>query len=154
MDKNGVIGNNGNLPWFIPEDLAWFKFTTLGHPIIMGKTTWQSIGKPLPGRQNIVLSRNPDFFAEGATVVPDIPSALELCNDTEVFIIGGASIYEQFLPFADKLYITRIDSEFSGDTRFPEFNRANWQLVDSEELITQSGYKLIFEVYSVKNTSL
>jgi dihydrofolate reductase len=150
MDRNGLIGNQGSLPWHIPEDLAYFKAVTMGHPIIMGKKTWRGIRKPLPGRQNIVLSHDFDFIAEGATVVPDIVSALELCHATEVFVIGGANIFQQFLPFADKLYITLIDTEFEGDTWFPSFNEADWFLLKSSSVTTALQIKLHFNVYVYK----
>lgn len=150
MDKNHLIGKGGKLPWQIPEDLAWFKSQTLGHPVIMGRATWLSLGKALPGRQNIVLSSDPNFNPKGALTAASIADALSLCRGKDAFVIGGARVFEQFLPLVDRLVITHIDAEFVGDTYFPSFDLSAWQLLSCEELHTKDGIKLCFAVYSRK----
>jgi len=122
MTPERVIGKDNDMPWHLPEDLKLFKRTTKGHPIVMGRKTWDSIGRPLPGRQNIVLTRNEDWSAEGAEVIhtPDDLKQLEL-QDEHVFIIGGAQVYQIFLPYLDSLYVSHIFASPEGDTKFPEF---------------------------------
>jgi len=128
MARNRVIGLNNALPWRLPEDLQFFKRTTLGHPIVMGRNTYESIGKPLPGRRNIVVSRQVDYLAPGCEVVGSLPAAIALCAEaSNVFVIGGAQLYEQALPLADRLLVTEIDADFSGDTFFPEFSGQGWR---------------------------
>jgi dihydrofolate reductase len=126
--RNGVIGANGRLPWRLPEDLAHFRRTTMGHPIVMGRRTWESIGRPLPGRRNVVISRQPGFTAAGAEVVADLDAALALCAGAgEVFVIGGAQVYHEALPRAQRLVLTEIDAEFAGDTHFAPPDPAQWR---------------------------
>ena len=118
--RNGVIGKDNAMPWRIPGEQAYFKRVTMGHPIIMGRRTWESIGRPLPGRRNIVVTRNPAFAAPGAEVVDSLEAALARCADApEVFVIGGAELYRLALPRADRLLITEIDHDFEGDTLSP-----------------------------------
>ncbi|MDO9460732.1 MAG: dihydrofolate reductase [Alphaproteobacteria bacterium] len=127
--ENGVIGREGGLPWRIPEDLKFFKVTTLGKPIIMGRKTYQSIGKPLPGRVNIVMTRDRVWHAAGVSVVHDLEAALRMAQETgadEAMIIGGADIYEMALPRADRIYLTRIEREFDGDAMFPMLDPIEW----------------------------
>lgn len=132
MAKDRVIGKDNAMPWHLPADFAWFKKVTMGKPIVMGRKTFESIGRPLPGRQNIVISRNPDFTAEGVTVVSDIAAAQSAAGDVEeLMIIGGGSIYEACLPLADRLYLTFIDLTVAGDTCFPAWDDT-WQEVYSE----------------------
>jgi dihydrofolate reductase len=134
MDENRLIGSDNRLPWHMPADLALFKRTTMGKPIVMGRRTFESIGKPLPGRRNIVVSRNPEYAAEGCEVVGDIDSALALCaGDEEVMLIGGASLYRQTIERASRMYITLIHHEFSGDTWFPEFDPGDWKVAERRE---------------------
>ncbi|WP_417877816.1 type 3 dihydrofolate reductase [Vibrio sp.] len=118
-----VIGNENAMPWHLPADFSWFKKHTIGKPVIMGRKTFESIGRPLPQRTNIVVTRNPEFSAEGVTIVSSLEGALaEAGNDVEeVMIIGGGSIYSECLPVASKLYLTFIDKEIPGDTYFPEW---------------------------------
>lgn len=116
MDKNGLIGKDNSLPWSLPEDLKYFRKTTTGHSIVMGRKTFESLGRPLPNRTNIVLTRDHNFQAEGCLVVTDIQEVLQICENEEVFIIGGKQVYELFFPYVDKLYITKIEEEFTGDT--------------------------------------
>jgi dihydrofolate reductase len=133
MDKNRVIGMDNDIPWRLPADLKRFKEITMGKPIIMGRKTYESIGRPLPGRHNIVLTRKRDYQAEGCTVVSSINEALAAANGSEeVMIIGGATLYEQFLSCADRLYLTLIEGHVEGDTYFPEFEIAEWQEVSEE----------------------
>ncbi len=123
MDPDRVIGRDGTLPWHLPGDLAFFKRTTTGHAIVMGRKTYDSIGRPLPNRRNIVLTRNPDWSAPGIEVIRD-PTQLDslgLPADESVFIIGGAQVYEIFLPLLDELLVTHVRTRHPGDTRFPEF---------------------------------
>lgn len=129
MAKNRVIGNKNQLPWHLPADLKYFKATTLGKPIIMGRKTYDSIGKPLPGRTNIILTQDPHFHAEGCSVVHTVDAALKAAGDVaEVMVIGGATLYKQFLPFAHRIYLTLIHQNFAGDTYFPELPTNDWQV--------------------------
>ena len=132
--ENGVIGDHGRLPWHLPEDLIWFRATTWGKPIVMGRRTHDSIGRALPGRRNIVLSRDPAYrAAEGCEVFPSLDAALAVLGDCEeVMIIGGATLYAEALPRATRLHLTEIDAELVGDTSFPAFDRNQWREVSSE----------------------
>lgn len=135
---NGVIGRDNAMPWHLPEDLAHFKRLTLGHPVIMGRRTYESIvaalGRPLPGRTNIVLTRQPGYAAPGCTVVGSLAAALEATREArEVFVIGGAEIYRLALPRADRVYLTRIDAAFEGDAFFPPLDPADWREVGRED---------------------
>jgi len=134
MDQNRLIGKGNALPWHLPADMAFFRQTTMGKPVIMGRKTWDSIGRPLPGRRNIVVTRNPDFCAPGCETAHSIENALELAQDhPEVIQMGGASLYQQALAFADVLYITEIHHNFEGDTWFPEIDLTAWYEVDRQE---------------------
>jgi len=134
MSDDGVIGRDNTLPWHLPRDLQWFKRLTTGHTIIMGRATFQSIGRPLPNRRNIVLSRSPTFQAEGVEVVPTLEAALELTqNDDEVFVVGGAAIYQLALPRAQRMYLTRVHALVEGDVRFPDWRPDEWRLVWEEQ---------------------
>lgn len=140
MAQNRVIGRNNNLPWYLPEDLKYFKRITMGKPIIMGRKTFDSIGKPLPGRANIVITRNPDFAIEGVKVVNSLDAAITLCKSIgeidgvdEAMVIGGAQIYKLALPSADRLYLTEVHSEVEGDAYFPEFDRSAWNVTARED---------------------
>mgnify|MGYP001234815417 FL=1 len=148
--RHGVIGKNGVMPWHLPEDLAHFKRTTLAHPVIMGRKTWDSIPprfRPLPGRRNIVVSRQADWQAEGAERATDLREALRLCEDADkVWVIGGAQIYAQALPLADELVVTEIDADFDGDAHAPALGR-EWCEVARQPLTTASGLPLAFVSY-------
>ena len=125
--RNGVIGAKGGLPWRLPEDLAFFKRTTMGHPIVMGRKTWESIGRPLPGRRSIVVTRDRSFAAAGAEVVHSLDDAVALCSDSdEIFVIGGAQLYAEALPRADRLLLTEIHADFEGDTFMPAAAAEDW----------------------------
>ncbi len=147
VDRNMLIGKNGSLPWHIPEDLRYFKQKTMGHPIVMGKNTWPGLKGPLPGRLNLVLTRDKDFQAQGATVCHSVEDCLSHCGDGECFITGGAQVFRLFMPLISKIYLTRIEAEFEGDAYFPEFDPAKWELKKSEELLSKTGYKLTFNEY-------
>ncbi len=122
MANNRVIGKNNQMPWHLPADLGHFKAVTLGKPIIMGRKTYESIGRPLPGRRNIVISRNHDYKAEGCDIAGSLEEALALVNEAEeIMIIGGGHLYSQAIPLAKRLYLTFIDLDVDGDTQFPEF---------------------------------
>lgn len=130
MARNRVIGRAGGLPWHLPADLKAFKTATLGKPVIMGRRTWVSIGKPLPGRLNIVVSRNPDLLAEGATVCRSLDAALAAAvagGTGQAMIIGGASLYEQALPLAHEMRLTLVDADIAGDTFFPAYKQLGWR---------------------------
>ncbi len=125
---NNVIGFKGDLPWRLSGDLKRFKALTMGKPIVMGRKTYESIGRPLPGRQNIVVTRNPDFVAEGCDVVSSVDAAIEAAGDAEeIMIIGGSNIYDAFLPRAHRIYLTRVQAEVEGDTFFPELMPSEWR---------------------------
>jgi len=125
--RNNVIGAGGKLPWHLSADLKHFKKLTLGHPVLMGRKTFESIGKPLPGRTNIVITRQKEYQACGATVVHSLEEALRVCEkEPEVFVIGGAEIYKEALPQADRIYLTRINQNFEGDTRL-DLNLSAWR---------------------------
>ena len=127
MGKDRVIGLDNKMPWHLPADLKWFKKTTLCSPIIMGRKTYDSIGRPLPGRLNIILSRNVELQIEGCTVVNSLDAALFAAEGAEeVFITGGAHLYEKYLEDADKLYLTLIEADFEGDTYFPDYTQYQW----------------------------
>lgn len=140
MARNRVIGRNNALPWYLPEDLKYFKQVTMGKPIIMGRRTWESIGRPLPGRTNIVITRDSDFTAEGVKVVHSLEEAITLAEHVtlidgaeEAVVMGGAQIYELALPMADRLYMTQVHADVDGDAVFPEFELAAWHELGRED---------------------
>ena len=134
MDDNRLIGRDNALPWHLPADLAFFKRTTLNKPVLMGRKTFESIGRPLPGRRNIIISRNPAYLKEGCETCTDIDSALELvAHSEEAMLIGGSSLYRQTLDMAKNLYITEIHGKFTGDSWFPEISPDDWKEVWREE---------------------
>lgn len=156
MAENRVIGRDNKLPWYLPGDLKYFKATTLGKPIIMGRKTYQSIGRPLPGRANIVVSRNSSFEAQGVKVVASLDQALKLASDIafidgvgEVVVIGGAQLYAEALPRIDRLYLTLVHAEVQGDAYFPDFSFARWQQVSREDFDASgpNPYNYSFIVY-------
>jgi len=134
MDTNRVIGKDNGLLWHLPDDFQYFKAVTMGKPIVMGRKTFESIGRPLPGRENVVITRDEAFSAEGVTVVNSIDAALEATQQyDEVMVIGGANLYQQMLPLANKLYVTLVRHAFEGDVFFPEINADKWVLTDQTE---------------------
>ena len=141
MSANRVIGRNNSIPWDIPGEQARFKKITMGYPLVMGRKTWQSIGRPLPGRRNIVVTRNRTFTAEGAEVVHSLQEAIDTCRDEErVFIIGGEQLYRQGLDHADTLILTVIDRDIDGDTFFPDFSCPPFKLVKTETVNQPASY--------------
>lgn len=150
MDRGGLIGRDNSLPWRLSADLKHFRKTTMGKPIIMGRRTHESIGRPLPGRQNIVITTDPHYQATGCDVVHSPQQALSQVPDAqEVMVMGGASLYREFLPMADRLYITRVEANLTGDTYFPEWSPAAWQCRDSEVHTADENndYDYCFEVF-------
>lgn len=140
MADNRVIGRGGTLPWRIPADLKYFKAKTMGKPIVMGRRTFESIGRPLPGRANIVVTRGGGDYPEGVDVAPDAAAALAIAGRRateagadEIMVIGGAALYEALLPRADRIYLTEIHEAVAGDTIFPDFDRAAWREVERED---------------------
>lgn len=147
--RNGVIGDKNNMPWHISEDLRNFKRVTTGHPVVMGRNTFLSLGRPLPGRTNVVVSRTVKQI-EGCRVAGSLDEAFALFGaDEEVFVIGGAQVYAQTLEVADRFYLTRVEHDYEGDTLFPEWDRDKWRLVSAErhERGEKYPYPFVFEVY-------
>ena len=150
--ENGVIGDKNSLLWHISEDLRNFKRITSGHPVIMGRKTYESLGRPLPNRTNVVITRS-EMFIEGCTVVHSLEEAVGMFPaGEEVFIIGGAQIYEQALPIADRFYLTRVGRAYDGDTSFPEWDESEWRLVSAEHFDRGETFDapFAFEVYERK----
>lgn len=147
--RNGVIGKDNALPWRLPEDLRHFKAVTLGHPIVMGRKTWESLGRPLPGRHNIVVTRRTDYGLPGeCTAVNSLAEAIAAADDCgELFVIGGADLYTQALPLADRLYLTEIDAEFAGDAWFPDFDRSAWREASRQAGTSEAGLRYAFVTY-------
>lgn len=133
MASNRVIGRDNRLPWHLPTDLKRFKRLTMGHALIMGRKTFESVGRPLPGRSNVVVTRQEGYAPEGVRVVHSIEEALQASQGDEVFIAGGGDIFQQVLPVADRLYLTIIEEAFPGDAYFPEYDESQWRLVDRED---------------------
>jgi dihydrofolate reductase len=155
VDQNQLIGKQGKMPWNLPADLKYFKQTTMGSPVIMGRKTFESIGFPLPGRRNIILTRNKDYSAEGCEIIYSQEEILDefLKKEEEAFIIGGAEIYKQFLAYSDKLYLTIIEHEFSGDTYFPKLDWQKWNKISEKKGTTDGNnpYSYSYHVYQRKN---
>ncbi|MDH0093779.1 dihydrofolate reductase [Achromobacter mucicolens] len=145
---NRAIGRDNALPWKLPGDLAHFKRSTLGHPIIMGRKTWDSLGRPLPGRSNIVISRNPDFSAAGAILAPTLEAAVAACGDVEeAFVIGGAQIYAQALPLAKRVLATEVHADVDGDAFFPLLPSFQWKETAREPQPAENGCDYDFVTY-------
>jgi dihydrofolate reductase len=145
---NGIIGAGGHLPWRLPEDLKHFKHLTMGHPVIMGRRTWESLGGPLPGRENIVVSTRRGYEAPGAAVASSLDAALALCAGEPVaFVIGGARLFEAALPLASGLVMTEIKRDYAGDTRFPEYDRSQWRESQREPHTAADGTRFDFVLY-------
>jgi len=147
--ENGVIGVENRLPWHLPDDLRHFRALTRGHAIIMGRRNYESIGRPLPERNNIVITRNPDFTAPGCQVVHSLEQALAAATSQEVFVIGGAEVYRQALPIADKLVITVVHAAVAGDVSFPEYPANAWREITRErhEADERHAYAYSFVTY-------
>jgi dihydrofolate reductase len=154
MDENRVIGKDNQLPWHLPEDLKFFKRVTMGHPIAMGRKTHESIGRILPGRENIIITRQSTYQREGCTVFNSVGDFVDYARRTndEIFIIGGAEIFKETFQHADRLYITHINDKFEGDTFFPEFDESEWELISSEQGLKdeKNPYDYEFKIYDRK----
>jgi len=151
---NNVIGRAGSLPWRLPEDLRRFKKLTIGKPIVMGRATFGSIGRALPGRQNIVLTGQPDFSAEGCEIAADAAAAMALAGPAaELMVIGGERVYAEFLPDAGRIYLTRVHATIDGDRFFPALHETDWELAESEEFAVEQGRPLAFsfQVFERRN---
>ncbi len=146
MARNGGIGWQGGMPWHLPAELRHFKKTTLGKPVLMGRKTFESIGRPLPGRQNIVITRNERYVAEGCDRASSLVEAIELAEDMELMVIGGGELYRQALPLASRMVITTIDLEPECDTWFPAWDPTEWMLVSSEQVPAGPDNELAFEI--------
>jgi dihydrofolate reductase len=147
---NDVIGAGGALPWHLPDDFRWFRAQTMGKPVAMGRKTWESIGRPLPGRQNIVITRDRGYVATGVEVVHTPEAAVKSAGEApELMVIGGAGIFRAFRPWASRLYLTRVDAVVEGDTRFPAPDPARWKLLTAESHAADERhvYPFEFQVY-------
>jgi dihydrofolate reductase len=148
---NGIIGAGGKLPWHIPEELKHFKRLTMGHPIIMGRRTWESLKGPLPGRENIVVTSNPDYQAGGAAVATSLEAAIAMCaGEPVVFVIGGTQLFAESLPIADGMVLTEIRRDYAGDTRFPDWDRSEWVEKQREPHTAADGTRFDYVLYERK----
>jgi dihydrofolate reductase len=149
--RGRVIGRDGGIPWRLPEDMRRFRELTMGHPVVMGRKTWESLPdqfRPLPGRGNVVVTRSPDWSTQGADRAGSIEDALELLDSApRVFVIGGGEIYEAALPYADELLLTEIDADVEGDTTFPEWDRGEFEETSRESHVTEGGTRYAFVTY-------
>ncbi|QAS50838.1 dihydrofolate reductase [Halobacillus litoralis] len=157
MDRNRLIGKDNDLPWHIPNDFKFFKDMTWGKTIIMGRKTFESFGKPLPEREHIVITHNDDYDREGCTVIHSIDEIVQLERDEperEWFVIGGSVLFEKMLPYADRMYLTLIDDEFEGDTYFPGYNEAEWELISETKgkKDEKNPYDYYFRTYDRKTS--
>ena len=144
---NNVIGSDGGLPWHLPDDLRHFKRLTTGKPVVMGRRTHESIGRPLPDRHNIVMTRDPDYAATGCDVVSSVSEVLDLVGAAdEVMIIGGGQVYRDFLLHADRIYLTRVQADVAGDTYFPDIDEKTWCPVSSEHHPADEKHRYAFDV--------
>lgn len=158
--ENGVIGRDNQLPWHLPKDLQYFKRVTMGKPIIMGRKTFDSIGRPLPGRTNIVVTRQADWRADGVRVAGDLDEALAMAGEVaatdgveEVMVIGGAQIYLEAFPRAERLYLTRVHAEVEGDARFPEIPEAQWYQVNKEDCFAEGDNPYNYSFVTLERVS-
>ncbi|OYY92325.1 MAG: diacylglycerol kinase [Hydrogenophilales bacterium 28-61-23] len=148
MARNRVIGIDNTLPWRLPADLQHFKALTMGHHIVMGRKTYESIGKPLPGRTTVIVTRNADYRAEGCLTATSIDAAITACgDDPDIFCVGGADLYAQVLPRAHRLYLTEIQAEYDGDARFPDLDRDTWTETARQVHISPDGLGYHFVTY-------
>jgi len=154
QDRNRLIGRDNALPWHLPADMAWFKKSTMGKPVLMGRKTYESIGRPLPGRTNLILTRQVDLQIDGCTVVHSLDEATAIAPEAEeIMVMGGAEIYALLFDQARRLYITEINAVFEGDAWFPEFSRKDWQEVfhESNQPNGKNTYPYTFSILEHKN---
>jgi dihydrofolate reductase len=153
MGKNRAIGLDGRMPWHLPAELQHFKQATMGKTIVMGRKTWQAIGRPLPGRQNIVVSRNPDFHAEGADVAGSLEEAVSIADSDEVMVIGGGQLYILGLPLANRMILTLIDIEPEADTWFPEWDEQEWSQISERRFPVDDKNKLAYRIIELNRVT-
>ena len=154
VSQNNIIGKDNKLLWKLPKDLRFFKSTTMGKAVIMGRKTFDSVGKPLPGRNNIVISRQSNLKISGCEVVNSLSLAIKLVEKTdEVFIAGGGEIYRQALPLVNKIYLTRVHENFEGDTIFPLLNQSNWKIVNEEKHFKDEKHDCNFTFFILERTT-
>jgi dihydrofolate reductase len=146
MGRNLAIGKDGRMPWHLPAELQHFKRTTLGKPVAMGRKTYEAIGRPLPGRQNLVISRNPAYQAPGCQVVASLVEAVHAAEGTELMVIGGGELYRQALPLASRMVLTMIDIEPEADTWFPQWDASEWQMLSSQRFAADAANPLDYEI--------
>ena len=154
MGRNGVMGKDNGMPWRLPRDMAFFKEQTIGKPVVMGRKTWESFGgRPLKDRTNIVMTRDSEYTSQDAQIIHSLEEALEYANNQELMIIGGAQIYEKWLPYADRLLVTRIDEDFEGDTVFPDIDWTCWTLCEEIPGVRdeKNPYDYRFYIYNRNN---
>lgn len=154
MGKNRAIGLDGKMPWHIPAELQHFKAATMGKAIVMGRKTWESIGRPLPGRQNIVVSRNPDLVVNGADVVTSLDQAIQVSQSAESMVIGGGQLYALALPLAQRMILTLIDLEPGADTWFPEWDANHWQQTSEKRFPVSGDNKLAYRIVELARTAV
>ena len=151
VTRGGVIGRDGGIPWRLPEDMERFRSLTMGHPVVMGRHTWESLPdqfRPLPGRGNVVVTRNPDWSAQGADRAGSIEEAFDLLeSESQVFVIGGGEVYAAALPSADELVLTEIDADIEGDATFPSWNRDEFEEIERHERVAEDGTPFAFVRY-------
>lgn len=149
--KNNVIGIDNTLPWHLPEDLKRFRVLTMGHHIIMGRKTYESLGRLLPGRITVIVTRNQEYKVEGALVAHSLEAAISLCkNDDEIFLIGGAELYQDGLRLSDKLYITELELQVNGDAHFPQYPAEEWEPISRETHTSEQGINFSYVTYQRK----
>jgi dihydrofolate reductase len=152
--RNGVIGRDNRLPWRLPDDLAYFKRVTMGHPVVMGRRTWQSIGKPLPGRTNIVVTHDPAFQAPGCVVAHSLEEAWRAAGGAdEACVIGGTSLFAETLPLADVIHLTEVEADVEGDTYFPGFDRSAWTETEVERHAADARHAYPFRIVRLERRS-
>jgi len=154
MGKNRAIGLDGRMPWHLPAELQHFKKATMGKAIVMGRKTWQAIGRPLPGRQNIVVSRNPEFHAEGVDLASSLDDAVAMSESDEVMIIGGGQLYALALPSASRMVLTLIDIEPEADTWFPEWDEKEWSLTSERGFPVDDKNKLAYRIIELRRVTV
>jgi dihydrofolate reductase len=148
MARNGVIGIDNKMPWHIPGELKYFKNLTMGHHIIMGRKTYDSIGRPLPGRTTIIVTHDPEYVQDGCLVAHSMEEAVDLAvRDDQVFFVGGSSLYKQALPLVERMYITEIQADYEGDAHFPAFDRKAWREVSRVSQVAGDGLAFDYVVY-------
>ena len=154
MDENRLIGSNNDLPWHLPADLQRVKQLTTGHAIILGRKNYESIGRPLPNRKNIVITTNPDYEAPGCIVVNSIDAAIDAAEGEDIYIFGGARIYEQMFDLAERMYLTLIHATFEGDTWFPEYKPDDWEVIEQQDFSADDKNKYEYSFVTLEKKPL